>query len=190
MNSNRPPWLVVDDLRRVPDHPTQVGVDLHLGGHPLHAIFDFRRPEFFEYVTIPWLLSALHTSLRVVARLAAGFHSGEQIALPVDLSELAAEDAVKVFDGDPEKIARLCEEADRVNLEIEELSQSGSYPASFSGRLRVDGIQITLRCELYTGTGKMTAWRWLHGSNPEALSRAQKYAIELMLVERLMIDGT
>jgi len=160
MNSDRPAWLIVDDLRRVPDHPTQVRVDLHLGGHSLHAVFDFGRPDFFEYVTIPWLLSPFHTSLHIVARLAAGFHSGDQIVPPVDLSELAAADAVRVLDGDPDKIARLCEEADRGSLEVEELSQSGSHPTSFSGRLRVDGIQVTLRCELYAGSGKMTAWRW------------------------------
>src|SRR5262249_18498700 len=133
----------------------------------------------------PWLLGCFHISQRAVSRLAARFHSGEQIALPADLSELAAEDAASVVDPDREKMARLREEADRVHLEVGELSQSGSNPALFSGRLRVDGIQVTLRCELYAGAGKITAWCWLHPSNPKALSRAQKDAIERMLVERL-----
>jgi hypothetical protein len=189
MNSNRPPWLVVDALQRAHDCPTRILVDLHLGGHPLRAIFDFERPEFIEYVTVPWLLDAHNATKKAVVRLATKFDSGEQVALPVDLSQLIADSTeLSAFPiPSAEGEARLHETAARVRLEVEELSRSGSYPVLFSGRLRVDGILIILRVELYDGVGRIPAMRWLWGSNPKGLSAAQHHAIQRMLVERAQI---
>lgn len=183
MNSDQSSWLFVDDLQRIRDRPTRIGVDLRLGGHPMHAVFDFERADLIELVELPWLLSNFHVSQKAVIELANRFYAGEDIALPVDLSELAADDAAMVFD--PVRKARAREAAARVGLQVEELSQSGTYPVLFSGRLRVDGVPVILRVELYNGVGRIPVMQWLRGSKPEGLSDDQEYAIELMLVERV-----
>jgi hypothetical protein len=185
MNIVRPKPLVIDRLQRI-SGSMKVQADLHLGGHPITAIFDFARPGFVEYVTVPWLLRVHDPSLRAVVDTLVRFEAGEHIELPTELSPAIGEDARPSPFAmlDPKDEVTLCKAADNVLVVVEELAQSGKDPVLFSGRLRVDELPIVLRVELYHGKGRIPVVRWLQGSNPERLSSIQQYAIKRLLVQK------
>jgi hypothetical protein len=184
MNIGRPKPLVVDRLQRI-SGSMKIQADLQIGGHPITAIFDFARPGFVEYVTVPWLLRAHDPSLRAVVDTVVRFEAGEHIELPAELSPAIGEDArPSPFALDPKDEATLCKAADNVLVVVEELTQSGKDPVVFSGRLRVDELPIVLHVELYHGKGRIPMVRWRQGSNPERLSAVQQYAIKRLLVQK------
>lgn len=190
-------WLVVDALQRDPDNPKRVRVDLSVGGHPQRMVLDFPTPQdvieyrdIIRYVETPWMPGHFGTAMSALVRLASRFYDGEEIVLPVDLSAVAAADIPPK--PDPAEEQRLSAAADKVRLEVDQLTMSGSYPVLCSARLRVDGIGVDVRYEVYDSPGRINAGRWLHISNPMVLSATQWHAVRRMLTERAqakMRDG-
>ena len=176
------PLLVVDDIRRDPLKEWLVEARIRLSGHPLRVALEFESaPEFLgfaSYVDMPWMLEAHVPSQKAVIALIKSFHKGDQVDLPVDLSEqIACSDPPSPFrfDPDKDKDGRVLPEDAALELDLGELRHTGTYPAVFQGVIRINGKPIEMDVQLYAGPGRVPAMRTLRCS--PKLTAAESSAI-------------
>jgi hypothetical protein len=182
------PLLVVDDIRRDPQKEDLVEAHIHLGGHPLKVVLDFdfepKRLGFAGCVEIPWMLQAHLPSHQAVIHLMRRFHKGDQVDLPVDLSEeIARSDPPSPFRFDPDKDRRVRPDDPVLDLDLMEMHRTGTYPAVFQGVIRINGKPIEMHVELYAGPGRVPAMKTMRCS--PKLTAAESSAVWRRLLQEV-----
>ncbi len=173
------PLLVLERVERDPGVASRLVGTVRLAGYAQRVVVDVGNPfGLIEYVDIPSLLGSHDPSLAAVVEAMSRWNGGEELGLPLDLSE-------RVRDADPPVPVQplsaddrdvLDAEADRVDLVVLDVERSPAGPSALRASLVLAGAPLTVEVDI-PGTTDEGVMRWVAGPPTATLSRAELHAI-------------
>jgi hypothetical protein len=174
-----PPLLVLDRIERDPGAPGRLIGTVRMAGHAQRVVVDIGNPfGLVEYIDIPLLLGSHDPSLAAVVAAMSRWEQGEDLALPLDLTDEVrdAEPPFPLRPSSPVDRERLDEAADRVDLVVVDVERSTAHPAVLSASLVLGGVPLTVQVEI-PGDSDEGVMRWISGPPTVTFSKAELHAI-------------
>lgn len=176
---HEPPLLVLERVERDPAATGRLVGTVRMAGHAQRVVVDVGNPfGFVEHVDIPLLLGSHGPSLAAVVAVMSRWEQGEEVGLPVDLSD-QVKDAEPPFPLQPASRAeqqRLDEEADQVDLVVVDVEHSPVHPQTLTASLVLGGAPLTVQVEI-PGDSDEGVMRWISGPPTAMFSNVQLHAI-------------
>ena len=182
----RGPLLVLQSIEQDVDDPTRWTGTVFVGGHQARVTLAFGRfvLGFVEHVDVPTVLSVHQPSLAAVVAAMSRAAAGEEIGVPLDLSDevRSADPPFPFLPLDDAERERLEAAADAVPLKVVSVEREGTDPPTVSAHLILDERAITVRARLFTAPGAPTVSVWLQGPRQSELTDEQRYSIQRVLL--------